>query len=56
MAPSQCSVDEADASVEAVRAKYRALPIEAQDQVLLRDFERMWEELRRDVEKRSSQR
>jgi len=45
-----------DASLEDVRAKYEKLPIEAQDHVLLRDFERMWEEWRSDVEKRSSRR
>ena len=53
---SQCSVAEVDASLEEVRAKYRALPKEAQDEVLLRDFERMWEEFRSDVEKRATRR
>ena len=53
---SYCSAAEMDAVLEEVRAKYRALPKEAQDDVILRDFERMWELFRSEVEKRASRR
>ena len=37
-----CRVDEYEAAVEQVRARYLSLPLEAQSQEILADFERRW--------------